>query len=84
MWKQFKENKEIALDNYMNALSLGGTKTLPELYRTAGLSFDFSPAYIKELAHLFSRKWRAFKIATNQSLNQKSRCIYLGLSFSAN
>lgn len=49
MWKQFKENKENALDNYMKALSLGGTKTLPELYKTAGLSFNFSPAYIKEL-----------------------------------
>lgn len=49
MWKQFKENKEKALDNYMNALSLGGTKTLPELYKTAGLPFKFSPAYIKEL-----------------------------------
>lgn len=49
MWKQFKENKEKALDNYMNALSLGGTKTLPELYKAAGLQFKFSPAYIKEL-----------------------------------
>ena len=49
MWKQFKENKENALDNYMKALSLGGTKPLPELYASAGLRFDFSPAYIKEL-----------------------------------
>ncbi|MFT3703931.1 MAG: M3 family oligoendopeptidase [Agriterribacter sp.] len=49
MWKQFKENKENALDNYMKALSLGGTKTLPELYKAAGLQFNFSPSYIKEL-----------------------------------
>lgn len=49
MWKQFKENREKALDNYMKALSLGGTKPLPELYEAAGLKFDFSPAYIKEL-----------------------------------
>jgi oligoendopeptidase F len=33
----------------MNALSLGGTKTLPELYQTAGISFDFSPSYVKTL-----------------------------------
>jgi oligoendopeptidase F len=33
----------------MNALALGGTKTLPELYQTAGLQFDFSPAYVKNL-----------------------------------
>lgn len=50
MWKQFKENKQQALDNYVQALSLGNTKTLPELYEAAGIRFDLSPAYIKELA----------------------------------
>lgn len=49
MWMQFKKNKEQAMDNYCNALSLGGTKTLPELYKTAGLEFDFSPEKIKVL-----------------------------------
>ena len=49
MWKQFKLNKEEALNNYCNALSLGGTKTLPQLFETAGLKFDFSPNTIKEL-----------------------------------
>ena len=56
MWKQFQENRETALDNYMNALSLGGTKTLPELYRAAGLPFDFSPTYIKDLAAFVLRE----------------------------
>lgn len=50
MWKQFKENKTQALKNYVQALSLGNTKTLPELYKAAGIKFDFSPAYVKELA----------------------------------
>jgi oligoendopeptidase F len=50
MWRQYRQNKEQALDNYMNALSLGYTKTLGELYATAGIKFDFSAAYIKELA----------------------------------
>lgn len=50
MWRQYRGNKEQALTNYMNALSLGYTKTLKELYATAGIKFDFSPAYIKELA----------------------------------
>ena len=49
MWKQFKLNKEEALNNYCNAFSLGGTKTLPKLFETAGLKFDFSPDTIKEL-----------------------------------
>jgi oligoendopeptidase F len=49
MWMQYKENPQQALENYMKALSLGGTKTLPELYEAAGLKFDFSPAHIKTL-----------------------------------
>lgn len=49
LWKQYKENKDAAVQNYINALSLGGTRTLPELYRAAGLRFDFSPNHISEL-----------------------------------
>lgn len=50
MWRQYRQNKEQALENYANALSLGYTKTLKELYTTAGIRFDFSEGYIKELA----------------------------------
>jgi oligoendopeptidase F len=49
MWMQYRKNPEQAMDNYCNALSLGGTKTLPELYKAAGLEFDFSPEKIKVL-----------------------------------
>lgn len=49
LWKQFKEDKEKALDNYIHALSLGGTRTLPELYKAAGLEFNFSSDYVKSL-----------------------------------
>lgn len=49
LWKQFKTNKDEALNHYISALSLGGTRTLPELYKAAGLKFDFSGEYIKEL-----------------------------------
>jgi oligoendopeptidase F len=49
MWRQFKNNPELALDNYCQALSLGGTKTLPKLFETAGLKFDFSSEQIEVL-----------------------------------
>jgi len=49
MWMQYQKNPSLALENYMNALSLGGTRTLPELYKTAGISFDFSSSYVKSL-----------------------------------
>lgn len=49
MWMQYKNNKQQAMDNYCNALALGGTKTLPQLFEAAGLKFDFSPDKIKVL-----------------------------------
>ena len=49
MWKQYKADSKKAIANYIHALSLGGTRTLPELYKAAGLSFDFSPENIREL-----------------------------------
>ena len=49
MWMQYRNNPQQAMDNYCFALSLGGTKTLPELYKAAGLEFDFSPEKIKGL-----------------------------------
>lgn len=49
LWMQFRKNKQAALNNYISSLQLGGTKTLPELYSAAGLVFNFSPDYIKQL-----------------------------------
>jgi oligoendopeptidase F len=54
LWMQYKQNKEQALDNYCQALALGGTQTLPQLYEAAGLSFDFSPGRIKVLMDFVS------------------------------
>jgi oligoendopeptidase F len=49
LWMQYKRNKEKALQNYIHALSLGGTRTLPELYDAAGLKFNFAKEQIKQL-----------------------------------
>lgn len=49
LWMQYKRDPQQAVDNYVNALSLGATKTLPELYKAAGLEFDFSANNIKKL-----------------------------------
>jgi len=49
LWMQYRKNKEEAMDNYIRALSLGGTRTLPQLYQAAQLQFDFSGDHIKTL-----------------------------------
>ncbi len=49
MWQQYRQNPGAAITNYISALKLGGTRTLPELFTAAGLTFDLSPAYIQQL-----------------------------------
>jgi oligoendopeptidase F len=56
LWMQFKQHPETALNHYVEALSLGGTRTLPELYAAAGLKFDFSPDHIKSLMEFVKKE----------------------------
>jgi oligoendopeptidase F len=58
LWMQYINNPKQAIENYINALSLGGTKTLPELYATAGLKFDFSPTHIKTLMEFVNNEMK--------------------------
>lgn len=50
VWKNYKENPEKGLSMYLDALKLGYTKTIKEIYETAGIEFNFSADYVKELA----------------------------------
>jgi oligoendopeptidase F len=49
VWRNFLADKKVAIQQYKEALSLGYTKTIGEIYQTAGIEFNFSAAYIKEL-----------------------------------
>ena len=50
MWREYILKGEVALDNYTKALKLGYTKSIGEIYETAGIQFDFSVNYVKELS----------------------------------
>jgi len=49
VWRNYRTNPEKALDQYEAALKLGYTKSIPEIYETAGIKFDFSKDYVREL-----------------------------------
>lgn len=49
LWQQYRQNPATAIHNYITALEKGGTQTLPELFKTAGLQFDFSQENINRL-----------------------------------
>jgi oligoendopeptidase F len=49
VWKNYKQNAQKGLEAYLEALALGYTKTIKDIYTTAGIKFDFSAANISEL-----------------------------------
>ena len=49
VWRNFKKEPKDALSKYLKALSLGYTDSIPNIYSTAGVSFEFSADYVREL-----------------------------------
>jgi len=49
VWRNFRNDPAKGLQGYQNALKLGYMRSIPEIYKAAGIKFDFSRAYIKEL-----------------------------------
>lgn len=49
VWKNYKKDAKKGFADYLAALKLGYSKPMKEIYKTAGIKFDFSQAYIHEL-----------------------------------
>lgn len=56
LWKNYKLNAMETIASYKNALALGYTKTLTELYEEASIKFDFSENYVKDLANFLNNE----------------------------
>lgn len=49
MWKLYSQDKVNGINSYKNALKKGYTVSIPAVYETAGLSFNFSADYVSQL-----------------------------------
>ncbi len=49
VWRNFHLDRKRSLEQYLNALRLGYTRSIGDIYQTAGVRFDFSANYVKEL-----------------------------------
>ena len=49
VWKNCNSDETAGLNAYKEALKLGYTRSIPEVYQTAGIRFDFSAGYIQSL-----------------------------------
>lgn len=56
VWANALEDQASALRQYRDALELGGTVTLPELYETAGVKLAFDAETLQEAVDLIERK----------------------------
>jgi len=56
VWRNYLQDKAKAIRQYKEALSLGYTKTIGEIYEAAGVKFDFSESYIQSLMAFVSEE----------------------------
>lgn len=56
LWREYRRNPAQAVQNYENALKLGYSKPIGEIFRTAGIKFDFSPEYVSELMEFVKKE----------------------------
>lgn len=56
VWKNYLADQSGGMEKYLAALKLGYTRSIPEIYATAGVKFDFSKEYIRELIDFLSEK----------------------------
>lgn len=49
VWRNFRKDKTEGVRLYKQGLSVGGTQTLPEIFKSAGIRFDFSLKMIEPL-----------------------------------
>lgn len=56
MWRNYRKDPKKTIEQYKTALSLGYTKSISEIYEAAGISFDFSEAYVAELSEFIFKE----------------------------
>jgi oligoendopeptidase F len=56
VWKNFRKDRKEGVKLYKQGLSVGGTKTLPEIFKSAGIRFDFSVKMIEPLMEEVERE----------------------------
>jgi oligoendopeptidase F len=49
VWKNFRKDRKEGVRLYKQGLSVGGSQTLPEIFKSAGIRFDFSLGMIQPL-----------------------------------
>ena len=63
VWKNYRENPQQGLQGYLDALRLGYTAPIGEIYAAAHIPFDFSKKHINELMRFVKEELERLKIS---------------------
>jgi oligoendopeptidase F len=61
VWANALQDQETAVEQYLSALALGGTRSLPELYAAAGGRFQFDASAMQEIIDLLEQQMAAYR-----------------------
>lgn len=56
LWRNYRKNPTKTTQQYKEALELGYTRSIGEIYQTAGIEFNFSEAYVGELMNFIQEE----------------------------
>lgn len=56
LWKNYKKDPGKTIEQYLDALKLGYTTSIRKIYASAGIEFNFTAAYVKELATFIKKE----------------------------
>ncbi|MHA1338686.1 MAG: M3 family oligoendopeptidase [Promethearchaeota archaeon] len=65
LYRNYLKNPAKTIEEYDKFLSLGNSKSLPELYKAAGIEFNFSPEYIESLMKFAEEERKRLKSLIN-------------------
>ncbi len=61
MWANYKKDPQGTMNKYLEALKLGGSKNMKEVYEVAGIQLNLTPEFLKELMTFVSNELKAIK-----------------------
>jgi oligoendopeptidase F len=69
LWSNYKKDPKKTINQYMDGLSLGGSRPLPELYKAIGIKFDFSEKMLKKLLNEVNKELESLLEQLNEIKN---------------
>lgn len=61
LWRQYRNDPKACIAGYLEALRMGYTASIGEIYERAGVRFDFSEENVAELAVFLRQEWELLR-----------------------